>query len=163
MQMSHNWHLSILFHFWKAFWYIHMLGQKSSSNKFHRAKIIQFSSVAQSCLTLCDLMNHSTSGLPVHHQLQESTQTHIHWVSDAIQPSHPLSSPFSSFLQSFTASGSFPDQRAQVQSLVGELNPTSCGVSKKKDCGNPAPSKSASTIFSPQQHLLISCVWVTFW
>ena len=98
MQMSHNWHLSILFHFWKAFWYIHMLGQKSSSNKFHRAKIIQFSSVAQSCLTLCDLMNHSTSGLPVHNQLQESTQTHIHWVSDAIQPSHPLSSPSPPFL-----------------------------------------------------------------
>ena len=54
---------------------------------------IQFSSVAQSCLTLRDPMNHSTPGLPVHHQLQEFTQTHIHRVSDAIQPSHPLSSP----------------------------------------------------------------------
>ena len=54
---------------------------------------IQFSSVAQSCLTLCDPMNHRTRGLPVHHQLPESTQTHVHWVSDAIQPSHPLSSP----------------------------------------------------------------------
>ena len=52
-----------------------------------------FSSVAQSCLTLCDPMNHSTPGLPVHHQLPEFTQTHIHRVSDAIQPSHPLSSP----------------------------------------------------------------------
>ena len=52
-----------------------------------------FSSVAQSCLTLCDPMNHSTPGLPVHHQLPESTQTHVHWVSDAIQQSHPLSSP----------------------------------------------------------------------
>ena len=50
-------------------------------------------SVAQSCLTLCDPMNCSTPGLPVHHQLPEFTQTHIHWVSDAIQPSHPLSSP----------------------------------------------------------------------
>ena len=50
------------------------------------------SSVAQSCLTLCDPMNCSTPGLPVHHQLLEFTQTHIHWVSDAIQPSHPLSS-----------------------------------------------------------------------
>ena len=48
-------------------------------------------SVAQSCPTLCDSMNCSTPGLPVHHQLLESTQTHIHWVSDAIQPSHPLS------------------------------------------------------------------------
>ena len=53
----------------------------------------QFSSVAYSCLTLCDPMNHSTPGLPVHHQLLESSQTHVHWVRDAIQPSHPLLSP----------------------------------------------------------------------
>ena len=55
---------------------------------------VQFSSVTQSCLTLCDPMNRSTPGLPGHHQLPESTQTHVHWVGDAIQPSHPLSSPF---------------------------------------------------------------------
>ena len=54
---------------------------------------VQFISVAQSCLTLCDPMNRSTPGLPVHHQLLEFTQTHVHRVSDAIQPSHPLSSP----------------------------------------------------------------------
>ena len=54
---------------------------------------VQFSSVAQSCLTLCDPMNRSTPGLPVHHQLPEFTQTHVHQVSDTIQPSHPLSSP----------------------------------------------------------------------
>ena len=54
---------------------------------------VQFSSVAQSCLTLCDPMNHSSPGLPVHHQLPEFTQTHVHRVSDAIQPSQPLSSP----------------------------------------------------------------------
>ena len=53
----------------------------------------QFSSVTQSCPTLCDPMNRSTPGLPVHHQLPEFTQTHVHWVSDAIQPPHPLSSP----------------------------------------------------------------------
>ena len=53
----------------------------------------QFSSVTQSCLTLCDHMNRSTPGLPVHHQLPESTQNRGHRVSDAIQPSHPLSSP----------------------------------------------------------------------
>ena len=53
----------------------------------------QFSSVAQSCPTLCDPMNRSTPGLPVHHQLLEFTQTHVHRVSDAIQPSHPLMSP----------------------------------------------------------------------
>ena len=54
---------------------------------------VQFSSVAQSCPTLCDPKNRSTPGLPVHHQLPEFTQTHVNWVSDAIQPSHPLSSP----------------------------------------------------------------------
>ena len=54
---------------------------------------VQFSSVAQSCLTLCNPMNCSTPGLPVHHQLPEFTQTHVHRVIDAIQPSHPLSSP----------------------------------------------------------------------
>ena len=52
-----------------------------------------FSSVVQSCPTLCDPMNCSSPGLPVHHQLQEFTQTHFHRVSDAIQPSHPLLSP----------------------------------------------------------------------
>ena len=51
---------------------------------------VQFSSVAQSCPMLCDPMNRSTPGLPVHHQLLEFTQTHVHRVSDAIQPSHPL-------------------------------------------------------------------------
>ena len=55
--------------------------------------ILPFSSVAQSCPTLCDPMNRSTPGLPVHHHLPEFTQTHVHRVSNAIQPSHPLSSP----------------------------------------------------------------------
>ena len=50
---------------------------------------VQFSSVIQSCLTLCNPVNHSTPGLPVHHQPPESTQIHVHWVGDAIQPSHP--------------------------------------------------------------------------
>ena len=54
---------------------------------------VQFISVAQSCPILCDPMNHSTPGLPVHHQLLRFNQTHVHWVSDAIQPSHPLLSP----------------------------------------------------------------------
>ena len=54
---------------------------------------VQFSSVAQSRPTLCDPMNRSTPGLPVHHQLPEFTQTHVHRVSDSIQPSHPRSSP----------------------------------------------------------------------
>ena len=66
---------------------------------------VQFSSVAQSCPTLCDPMNCSTPGLPVHHQLLEFTQTHVYRVGDAIQPSHPL---FSSCPQSLPASESFP-------------------------------------------------------
>ena len=69
---------------------------KSRDNKGpcqQRSVPVQFSSVAQSCLTVCDPMNRSTPGLPVHHQLLEFTQTHVHRVSDAIQPSHPLSSP----------------------------------------------------------------------
>ena len=57
------------------------------------ATSVQFSSVAQSCPTLCNPMNHSMPGLPVHHQLLESTQTHVQRAGDAIQPSHPLSSP----------------------------------------------------------------------
>ena len=54
---------------------------------------VQFNSVAQPCPTLCDPINCGTPGLPVHHQLQESTQTHVHCVGDAIQPSYPLLSP----------------------------------------------------------------------
>ena len=54
---------------------------------------VQFSSVAQACPTLCDPLNWITPGFPVHHQLLELAQTHVHWVRDAIQPSHPLSSP----------------------------------------------------------------------
>ena len=61
----------------------------------HLCYSVHFSSVTQSCPTLCDPMNHSTPGIPVHHQLPEFTQTHVHRVSDDIQPSHPLSSPSS--------------------------------------------------------------------
>ena len=61
----------------------HLIGKRS----------VQFSSVAQLCLTLCNPMDCSTPGLPVHHQHLEFTQTHVHWVSDAIQASHPLLSP----------------------------------------------------------------------
>ena len=68
--------------------------EKSGMDHRLEIKPIRFSSVAQSCLTLCDSMNHSTPGLPVHHQLPEFTQIHVHRVGDAIQPSHPLSSLF---------------------------------------------------------------------
>ena len=81
-----------------------------------------FSSVAQSCPTLCNPMDHSTLGLPVHHQLRESTQTHVHCVGDAIQPSHPVI-PFSSCPQSLPASGYF--QMSQLSASGGQ----SIGVS----------------------------------
>ena len=68
--------------------------QKTNQSNHMDTTLSQFSSVAQSCPTLCDPMNRSTPGLPVHHQLLEFTQTHVHRVSDAIQSSHPLSSPF---------------------------------------------------------------------
>ena len=68
---------------------------------------VQFSSVAQLCLILCNPMDCSMQGLPVHHQLPEFSQTHVHWVRDAIQPSSSVV-PFFSHLNSFPASGSFP-------------------------------------------------------
>ena len=72
---------------------------------FFNIRSDQIRSVTQSCPTLCDPL--CTPGLPVHYQLPDFTQTHVHQVSDAIQPSHPLV-PFSSCPQSFPASGSFP-------------------------------------------------------
>ena len=69
--------------------------KKPSWRKPTPSKHYKFSSVAQLCLTLCDPKNRRTPGLPVHHQLPESTQTHVHRVGDAIQPSHPLLSPSS--------------------------------------------------------------------
>ena len=78
--------------------------------KYSKFAWCQFSSVIQSCLTLCNLMDCSMPGLPVHHQLPELTQTHVHWVGDTIQSAHSLSSPVIPFshLQSFPASVSFP-------------------------------------------------------
>ena len=67
--------------------------EKQKAKRYYYKPISQFSSVTQSCPTLLDPMNRSMPGLPVHHQLPEFTQTHVHRVSDAIQPSHPLSSP----------------------------------------------------------------------
>ena len=68
---------------------------------------VQFSSVAQSCSILFDPMEWIKSGLPVHHQLPEFTQTQVHWLGDAIQPSHPLSSPSPPAFNLSPASGSF--------------------------------------------------------
>ena len=70
-----------------------MMGSVMKIVEVECSSSVQFSSVAQLCPTLCDPMNRSTPGLPVHHQLPEPTQTHVHWVDDIIQPSHLLSSP----------------------------------------------------------------------
>ena len=69
------------------------LGWWNYSVWYYNGGSVQFSSVAQSCPTLCNPMDYSMPGLPVHHQLPEFTQTHVHWVGDAIQSSHPSSSP----------------------------------------------------------------------
>ena len=87
---------------WNTYYIDLILGHIKSLNKLH------FSSVAQSCPTLCDPMNRSTPGLPVHHQLLEFTHTHIHRISDAIQPFSSSVVPFSSCPQSLPASESFP-------------------------------------------------------
>ena len=78
---------------------------------------VQFSSVTQLCPTLCDPVNRSIPGLPVHHQLLESTQTHVHCVGDAIQRSHSVI-PFSSCSQTYPASGSF--QMSQLFASCGQ-------------------------------------------
>ena len=88
--------------------YTNINGLRYANEKHISNLSVQFSSVAHSCLTLCDPMNHSTPGLPIHHQLPESTQTHAHRVGDAIQPSDPLSSPSPPAPISLPASGSFP-------------------------------------------------------
>ena len=87
---------------------------------------VQFSSAAQSCPTLCDPTNCSTPGLTVHHQLPESIQTHVHWVGDAIQLSHPVV-PFSSCSQSFPTSGSF--QMSQLFASGGQSIEVSASTS----------------------------------
>ena len=73
-------------------WYYHLFKNFPQFVVTHTFKGFQFSSVTQSCPTLCNPMNGSMPGLPVHYQLPEFTQTHVHRVSDAMQPSHPLSS-----------------------------------------------------------------------
>ena len=112
----------------------------------------QFSSVAQLCPTLRDPMNCSTPGLPAHHQLPEFTQTHVHWVSDAIQPFHPLSSPSPhapnpSQHQSFPMSQLFTwgGQSTGVSALASFLPKRSQGW-----------SRLVITFLSRSKHLLIS-------
>ena len=85
----------VLSKLWEPYWFLllTMSWETDSLLLLIFSVSVQFSSVVQSCLTLCNPMDCSMPGLPVHHQLPEFTQTHVHWVGDAIQPSHPLSSP----------------------------------------------------------------------
>ena len=117
---------------------------------------VQFSSVAQSCLTLCDPMNCSTPGLPIHHWLPEFTQTHVQWVSDTIQPSHPLLSPSPpapnpSQHQSFPVSQLFSwgGQSTGVSALASFLPKQSQGWSPLEWTGQISlRSKGLSRVFS---------------
>ena len=117
---------------------------------------VQFRAVTQSCPTLCDPMNHSTQGLPVHQQLPEFTQTHVRRVSDAIQPSRPVI-PFSSCPQSLPASESFP--MSQLFAWGGQSTRVSASASfppKKSQDWSPSEwtgwislqSKGLSRVFS---------------
>ena len=99
----------------------HLMQRPDSLEKLCAA---QFSSVAQSCPTLCNPMDCSTPGLPVHHQLLEFTQTHVYWVGDAIQPSHPLSSPSSSAFNLSQHQGLFNWVSSSLRkSVLKEINP----------------------------------------
>ena len=91
MSLSKLWEMVMDREVWCAA--VHGISKNQTWPRLNNNKLVQFSSVAQSCPTLCDPMDCSTPGLPVHHQLPEFPQTHVHWVGDAIQPSHPLSSP----------------------------------------------------------------------
>ena len=116
---------------------------------------VHFSSVAQSCPTVCDPMNRSMPGLPVHHQLPEFTRTHVHRVSDAIQPSHPLSSPSlparsPSQYQSFPMSQLFAwgGQSTAVSALASFLPKKSQGWSSEWTGWISLQSKGLARVFS---------------
>ena len=85
------------------------------SNWHTKEGSVQFTSVAQLCPILCDPMNRSTPGLPVHHQLPEFTQTRVHWVGNAIQPSHLLSSPFPPSINRSQHRGLFKEAALRVK------------------------------------------------
>ena len=126
-------------------------------DRSHQFSSVQFISVAQSCPTLCDPMNCSTPGVPVHHQLLEFTQTHVHRVRDAIQPSHPWSSPSPPARQSLPASESFPmsqlfawgGQSIGVSALASVLPKNTQGWSPLEGTGwISLQSKGLSRVFS---------------
>ena len=117
---------------------------------------VQFSSVAQSCLIHCDPMNHSTPGLPVHHQLLEFTQTHVHRVGDAIQPSHPqlsllLLPPVPPSIRVFSNESTLRMRWPKYWSFSFSIIPSSEHpglISSRMDCWISLQSKGLSRVFS---------------
>ena len=131
-------------------------------------RLVQFSSVAQSCPTFCDPMNRSPPGLPVYHQLPEFTQTHVHHVSDAIQPSHPLSSPSPPAPNPSQYQGLF-QRVSSSHEVAKELEFLLCQHSQAVfyQPGHP-PSLSLKEIFMPKEdrkgmrsHFLMASVHMT--
>ena len=125
---------------------------------------IQFSSVAQQCLTFCDPMNRSTPGLPVHHQLPEFTQTHVHWISDAIQPSHPLSSSSPPSIRVFSNESTLliGGQSTGVSALASFLPKKSRGWSSEWTGWISLQSKGLSRVFSNTTFISISSSVLSF-
>ena len=116
----------------------------------HLAFSVQFSSVTESCQTLCDPMDCSPSGLPVHHQLPELTQTHVHWVHDAIQPSHSLSSPspLTFNLSQWVSSSHRVAKVLGLQLLISPSNEYSGLISFRIDWLDLLAVKGLSRVFS---------------
>ena len=114
------------------------------SRTIYICSLPQFSSVSQSCPTLCDPMNHSTPGLPVHNQLLESTQTHVHRIYDAIQSYHSVV-PFSSCPHSFPASRAF--QMSQLFTSGGQSIGVSASTSNEHGCSS-SPSNEHPGLIS---------------
>ena len=120
----------------------------------------QIRSVAQSCPTLCGPMNHSAPGLPVHHQLPEFTETHVHRVSDAIQPSHPLSSPSHHIDSSIPGSSVLQYLLVQFRRSVMSDSLRSHGLKHARlPCPSPTPGACSDSCFiklvMPSNHLIL--------
>ena len=152
---------------WKiiVLWFLDSLECLSPLWMYRKTYLAQFSSVAQSCLTLCDPIDCSKPGLPAHHQLPEFTQTHVHWVGDAIQPSHPLSSPSPPALNLFKYQGLFQISQlvtsgsqsigASASASVRPMNIQDCFPLGWTGCLTQA-------VFKPQSFIWVRYMWHLF-
>ena len=112
----------------------------------------QFSSTIQSCLTLCNPINYSTPGLPVHHQLPESTQTYVHWVGDDIQPSHPLSSWAISDFKQWCCESVALTMPANLENSA-----VATGLEKVSFCSNPKKGQCQRKLKVPHKCTHFTC------